>query len=111
MIPNAPAASQTSDPAHSARDVTDSRDMPAEQGPVERELVRLLRELDVNDLQPGAQERCWQQFKALAELPDSVVPAPPTPLTPVESDDAPAHEARRRGPRLTPSSLLAWARA
>jgi hypothetical protein len=50
-------------------------------GPVERELVRMLRSLDLTELQPGVRERCWKEFCELAGLPDS----PPA----VPSDDLP----------------------
>ena len=50
-------------------------------GPVERELVRMLRSLDLTELQPGVRERCWKEFCELAGLPDG----PPA----VASEDLP----------------------
>jgi hypothetical protein len=52
---------------------------PEEFDPVERELVRLLRNLDLSELQPGRRERCWEEFRALAKLPERPPPESPQP--------------------------------
>jgi hypothetical protein len=87
---------------------------PDPLGPVEQELVRLLRLLDLSELQPGVRERCWEDFRQLAGLPE---PAPepernlPAPL-PAEApqqpstapDSAKDGQRRRRDPSARPSA-------
>lgn len=70
---------------------------PEELGPVEQELVRLLRCLDLSELQPGSRERCWEEFRTLANLPERPPPASPGPIEEpaVPSDTVPVPPARQ----------------
>jgi hypothetical protein len=76
--------------------VSDSE--PREEfGPVERELVRLLRCLDLSELQSGRRERCWEEFRALANLPERL-PAEssqPSQAPALEGETIPVPEARQ----------------
>jgi hypothetical protein len=79
----------------------------------EGELVRLLRALEPNELQPGLVDRCWQEFRVLADLPEPPPAQAAPPATPASapvrhpSDLAPPSQddlrerlgfARPRGP-------------
>ena len=82
-------------------------DEPEPLGPVERELVRLLRLLDLSELQPGVRERCWEEFRVLADLPESAPPQPApsaeAPPPSVAADD-PGSIDRRSG-RKAPAGV------
>lgn len=78
-------------------------------GPVERELVRLLRLLDLSELQPGVRERCWEEFRVLAGIPESpVASARPeeAPAQGAEADDPASVDPRpgREAPARLPAS-------
>ena len=73
----------------------DSGDAPSRTP--EDELVRLLRALEPSELQPGLVDRCWQEFRVLADLPE-----PPAP--PIEAPAPPASAPDRRPADLAPPS-------
>ena len=51
------------------------------------DLVRLLRTLEPRELQPGLVERCWEEFRVLAELPEPSVPEPAPLVQPAPRPD------------------------
>lgn len=80
----------------------------------EDELVRLLRALEPSELQPGLVARCWEEFRALADLPEAPTPrsAPPaTPATapipqPAELAPPPQDDLRERLGFVRPRRLV-----
>jgi hypothetical protein len=57
----------------------------ASQATPEGTLVRLLRALEPSELQPGLVDRCWQEFRLLADLPEPPAPQPAPPATPASA--------------------------
>jgi hypothetical protein len=86
---------------------------PEALGPVERELVRMLRSLDLTEVQPGVRERCWQEFRELADLPDAPPPVDatrPAELRQLPSEPEAPGQTDRRG-TSTPAKVPAKFRA
>ena len=64
----------------------------------EGELVRLLRALEPRELQPGLVDRCWEEFRMLAGLPEP----PPAPAPVADLPVIPGPEPARRPADLAP---------
>lgn len=61
----------------------DNGDAP--EATAEGELVRMLRALEPSELQPGLVDRCWQEFRLLADLADPPAPTAAPVATPASA--------------------------